>query len=257
MKLTIQQRNAEMVERRRRGQTLEQIGQHFGLTRERVRQIIKDIDPTLVAREVSKIKRKVRDAKVTEGRNSIRKRIYGEWDSLSHLTIAQIGVKLDIPQVAIKDALSKTRLAILEGNEVRDNSNLQQFSDAQIKKALRDAAEYGTPLTAKNYVALLKVGRIQGPSLPRLTQRFGSWVAACEFARVQPGKAIRTYSREWSNKKLFEILVEFLADPKAESDSYDAFDKWLRTKDGYPSAQTVRNNLGDWRVIKADALRRL
>jgi predicted DNA-binding protein YlxM (UPF0122 family) len=257
MKLTIQQRNNEMVARRRRGQTLEEIGEHFGLTRERARQIIKEIDPTLVAREVGKIKRKVRAEKVASGRNEIRKRIYGDWDSISHLTVSEISIKFKITEVAIKDAISKTRLAILEGNEVRDNANLQQFTDAQIKKALRDAASFGTPLTAKKYSTLLKARKIEGPSLPRLVQRFGGWVSACEFAKVQPGQALRSYSREWSNKKLFEILVEFLVDPNAESDSYAAFDKWLRTKDGYPSAQTVRNNLGDWRVIKADALRRL
>jgi hypothetical protein len=256
LKLTVQQRNHEMVERRRRGQTLEEIGQHFGLTRERVRQIIKEIDPTLVARVVGKIKRNVRAEKINDSRNEIRKQIYGAWDSLSHLTVAEIGIKLEISEAEIKDALSKTRLAILEGNEVRDNANLQLFTDAQIKKALRDAAVFGTPVTAKKYAALLKSGKIKGPSVPRLNQRFGGWVAACEFAKVQPGQAIRTYSREWSNKKLFEILVEFLLDPKAESDTYASFDKWLKTKNAYPSAQTVRNNLGDWRVIKADALRR-
>jgi hypothetical protein len=257
MKLTIQQRNSEMVARRRRGQTLEEIGQHFGLTRERARQIIKEIDPTLVAREVGKIKRKVRAENVANGRSEIRRLIYGEWDSLSHLTVSEISIKLKIAEAAIKDAISKTRLAILEGNEIRDNANMLQFTDAQIKKALRDAASFGTPLTAKKYAALLKSGKIQGPSVPRLNQRFGGWIAACEFAKVQPGQAIRTYSREWSNKRLFEILIEFLLDPMAESDTYAAFDKWLRTKDGYPSAQTVRNNLGDWRIIKADALRRL
>jgi len=257
LKLTIQQRNAEMVERRRRGQTLEEIGRYFGLTRERVRQIIKEIDPTLVAREVGKIKRNVRAEKAKNTRNKIRKQIYGEWDSLNHLTVTEIGIKLQIPEALIKDALSKTRLAILEGNEVRDNAKMLQFTDAQIKKALREAAAYGTPVTTKKYDSLLKSGKINGPSVPRLTQRFGGWTAACEFAKVQPGQAIRTYSREWSNKKLFEILVEFLADPSTESPTFVSFDKWLRTKDGYPSAQTVRNNLGDWRVIKADALRRL
>jgi hypothetical protein len=98
MKLTIQQRNNEMVARRRRGQTLEEIGEHFGLTRERARQIIKEIDPTLVAREVGKIKRKVRAEKVASGRNEIRKRIYGDWDSISHLTVSEMSIKLKITE---------------------------------------------------------------------------------------------------------------------------------------------------------------
>jgi hypothetical protein len=92
VKLTIQQRNAEMVDRRRKGQTLDEIGQHFGLTRERVRQIIKEIDPTLVAREVGKIKRKVRAEKASLARNEIRRKIYGQWDLISHLTVAEIGI---------------------------------------------------------------------------------------------------------------------------------------------------------------------
>lgn len=257
MVLTIQQRNAEMVERRRKGQTLEQIGQHFGLTRERARQIIKEIDPTLVAREVGKIKRKVKNDKIVASRNVIRDKIQGDWNSVSHLTIAELAQKLDISESEIKGAISKSRLAILEGNYVRDNKNMQSYSDAEIKKALRDAAEFATPLTAKKYVYLLKSEKIQGPSLPRLHQRFGSWINACEFARVTPGQALRTYSREWSNARLFEILVEFLFETKGTSQSYAAFDAWLRTKNGYPSSQTVRNNLGDWRVIKADALRRI
>ena len=258
MKLTVQQRNNQMVEMRRQGKTLEGIGQHFNLTRERVRQIVKEIDPSLVALEVRVIKRNVKAVKVAEGRNAIRTRIYGDWANLSHLTLAEISAKLKISEEAIKDAISKTRQAILLGNEQRDNAKLQQFSDAQIKKALRDAESLAKPLTAKKYSQLLKAGKIDGPSVPRLHQRFGGWVAACRFARVQPGTAIRTYSREWSEERLFEILVEFLSDPAATSDSYQAFDKWLRDQpDNYPSAQTVRNNLGPWRVIKADALRRV
>jgi Sigma-70, region 4 len=258
MKITIQQRNSQMVEMRRKGQTLEEIGLHFGVTRERARQIIKDINPTLVAREVGKIKRKVKAAKVAEGRNAIRAKLDGDWDNLSHLTLAEISTKLRISQVAIKDAITKKRLAILQGNEHRDNANLQQFTDAEIKKALRDAEALVKPLTAARYTGLLKAGKISGPTVARLHQRFGSWIAACEFARVRAGKAMRTYSREWSNQRLFEILVEFLSDPSAKSDTYDAFADWLRVQPGnYPSAQTVRNNLGAWRIIKADALHRL
>lgn len=258
MKLTIQQRNSQMVEMRRKGKTLEEIGQHFHLTRERARQIIKEIDPSLVAREVRLIQRKVKAVKVAEGRNAIRSKIYGDWANLSHLTLAEISVNLNISEEAIKDAISKTRLAILRGNEKRDNANLQQFSDAQIKKALRDAEALAKPLTAKKYSQLVHDGKINGPSVPRLHQRFGGWIAACRFARVQPGNAIRTYSREWSEERLFEILIEFLSDPSATSDSYQAFDDWLRVQPGnYPSAQTVRNTLGAWRIIKADALQRL
>lgn len=44
--LTTQQRDASMVERHADGETLESIGQSFGLTRERVRQIIKKIGGT-------------------------------------------------------------------------------------------------------------------------------------------------------------------------------------------------------------------
>jgi len=258
MKITVQQRNNQMVEMRRKGLTLEEIGQHFGVTRERARQIIKEIDPSLVAREVGKIKRKVKADKIAEDRNAIRAKIYADWANLSHLTLEEISSKLKISEEAIKDAISKTRRAILQGNEHRDNANLQQFTDAQIKKALRDAEAMAKPLTAKKYAHLVHEGLINGPSVPRLTQRFGGWIAACEFAKVLPGKAIRTYSKEWSKRRLFEILVEFLSDPTATSDSYQAFDDWLRVQpENYPSAQTVRNNLGAWRVIKADALRRV
>ena len=38
--LTVQQRNAQMVERYAAGETLESIGASYGVTRERVRQIV-------------------------------------------------------------------------------------------------------------------------------------------------------------------------------------------------------------------------
>jgi len=257
MKLTVQQRNNEMVDRRRKGQTLDEIGKHFGLTRERVRQIVKEIDPELVREKVGKIKRRVKAARIEESRDEIRRKIYVDWENLSLLTIAQISKELGINQDSIKDALSKKRFAILKGNEKPLVSKLQQFSDAEIKKALRDASLFHSPITAKKYSQLLKSGKIYGPTVARLNQRFGSWSGACDFARVTPGKAVRSYSREWSNQRLFEIVVEFLSDPTVASDSFQSFDAWLKGRPGYPSGQTVRNNLGSWRVLKADALRKV
>ena len=48
----------------------------------------------------------------------------------------------------------------------------------------------------------------------------------------------------------------YLADPSSRG-TYADYDRFARETDGAPGAQTVRNEVGPWATIKAEALRML
>lgn len=251
-------RDQLIVDMRRQGKTLEEIGHDFDLTRERVRQIVKTLQPELAGENVRELKRIVREAKADAKLLIIKRIVEHQWTQIDHLTIDQIATRLGVTSEDLRQALSPQQVQILMGNLASKSEAYERWTDAECKKALRDAARLSSPLTASTYTDLRDSGRISGPSLPRLHQRFGSWTAACAFAHVSSGKAIRDYSSKWTDAQLFAIVQEFLNDSSQAPHTFAIFDRWLQDQGNeYPSSATVRNRLGKWNPLRADALRQL
>lgn len=130
-----------------------------------------------------------------------------------------------------------------------------RWTDEDICETLRQASIYEFPLSATAYSELLQVGQIDGPSVPRIWQRFGSWTTACAAAGVVAREAPnREYTSRWSDEELLQLVRGYLMDPNAPSSAH-RFDEWKRANapDG-PSAQTLRNRFGSWNEVKRRAL---
>lgn len=240
-----------MIQQRWQGWTLDVIGKNFGLSRERIRQILaKHGGPTaeqVRSRRASEalIAQRAREAAVaTDVRAAVRSR--------GPMTVAEVAEMTGIDASDVSkfwpQDVSHLRLHTTGTYESR-------WSDEAILDAIRNAALYEFPLTTNAYAELLSQGQIKGPSMPRIWQRFGSWTSACEAAGVVAGQTMRRhYESRWSDDDLLRIVRRYLLDPEAPT-SATRFDEWKRAcaPDG-PSFQTLRNRFGSWTEAKRRAL---
>jgi len=241
----------DMIERRWRGETLDEIGTAFGVTRERVRQLMKkyggpsssEIRDVQLARTASEEEAR---------RNAIGREIRGALSKGGPATAEDVASETGI---AATDVWKFWPADLLHLRLWGFGSHESRWSDEEILDAIRQAAVYEFPLTANAYSDLLSVGQVEGPSLPRIGQRFGSWSAACEAAGVVPGQTMRThYESQWSDSDILTIVRRYLEDP-AVPNSIQGYDAWRRTNapDG-PSGQTIRNRFRTWTEVKRIAL---
>lgn len=236
-------RAQDMCDRRAAGETLEEIGKRYGLSRERVRQIIETVGgPT--GSEVKDLRAKRQAKQVAEDAARLRKLMHQN----PGRTRAELAELSGIPANRIGELLGEDArfLVTVKGSRER-------FSDEDIFRALRDAAALlDKPLSNVRYATV--AAEVGGPSVPRIMQRFGTWLNACEAAGVRAGGQGRgNYIRRWTKPEILASVAEYLQSEDCEA-SYAGYDRWSRTAPDAPSGTTVRNNLGRWADVKRAAL---
>ena len=129
------------------------------------------------------------------------------------------------------------------------------WSDEQILEAIRHAATYEYPITAKYFEHLRSIGEISAPSVPRIYQRFGSWRKACRAAGLESGEPTHdNYESTWTDADLLHFAGQFLAEESSDG-TLGGFSKWLAQDADRPSVGTMRHRLGGWNDIKRAALK--
>ncbi len=181
-------------------------------------------------------------------------------------TLNEISAALAAPLPAITTSARPVEWLILGDDELtepteRVESQTISVTRERARGALQAANLMTSPLTHNAYTALLRSGRIQGPSVARIVQLFGSWSAACSSVGVSSGEALRSnYERTWNEEQLFGFVERFLREPAHHGASHQ-FDLWRSTVNGtqkVPSLGTVRNILGGtWGDIRTATLRRM
>ena len=181
-------------------------------------------------------------------------------------TLNEISAALAAPLPAITTAARPVEWLILGDNELTEPTERVESQTISVTRdrargALQAANLMASPLTHNAYTALLRSGRIQGPSVARIVQLFGSWSAACSSVGVSSGEALRSnYERTWNEEQLFGFVERFLREPAHHGASHQ-FDLWRSTVNGtqkVPSLGTVRNILGGtWGDIRTATLRRM
>ena len=147
------------------------------------------------------------------------------------------------------------RLAI----RVREGDYSQVYSDEDIYGALRRSWEVvkstSPGLSYDKYRELVSSGQIEGPSAPRILQRFGTWVAAAGLAGVPTGtRPNRSYESAWTDAEILAYVADYLDDPRT-SGSFAGWDVWKKVHaPSAPSGPTLRNRIGSWSQIKQRAL---
>lgn len=244
----IDQRAEDMSARFAVGETLEQIGLSYGVTRERVRQIIKrhgKVTPSDArrARAAAKAKQIAElGAQVTD----LVRRYPG-------LTLEQLAQRLGRTKIDVSTSLDASSRRWIVQQKAPERASHRVWSDTDIAAALQLAAEpVGGPLTCAAYNRVRS--DIGGPSGVRIIQRFGTWRAACIAAGVAMGKRPRgDYHRNWTDSEVLGYVVQYFSEPAARG-SYGDYTKWASSSARAPSGPTVRNYLGTWRTVKQAAL---
>ena len=201
-----------------------------------------------------------------EVRSELTERISEYLTTHPGATLNEISTALAAPLPAITTAARPVEWLILGDDELtapteRVESQTISVTRDRARGALQAANLMATPLTHNAYTALLRSGRIQGPSVARIVQLFGSWSAACSSVGVSSGEALRSnYERTWDEEQLFGFVERFLREPAHHGASHQ-FDLWRSSVNGtqkVPSLGTVRNILGGtWGDIRTATLRRM
>lgn len=242
---------AEMINRRWRGLTLDEIGAEFGVTRERVRQLLKKYGGPS-AEEVRDFRAAEAQTAQRDHEAEVAAQIRSALEDRGPMTV------LEVVESTGADAGDVSKFWPKELSHLRLHSSgnyENRWSDDEILDAIREAALYEFPLTTNAYTDLLSQGQINGASMPRIWQRFGSWTSACEAAGVVAGQTMRPhYESRWSDDDLLQVARRYLLDPDSPN-SANRFDEWKRAcaPDG-PSFQTLRNRFGSWTEVKRRAL---
>ena len=201
-----------------------------------------------------------------EVRSELTERISEYLSTHPGATLNEISAALAAPLPAITTSARPVEWLILGDDELiepteRVESQTISITRDRARGALQAANLMASPLTHNAYTALLRSGRIQGPSVARIVQLFGSWSAACSSVGVSSGEALRSnYERTWNEEQLFGFVERFLREPAHHGASHQ-FDLWRSTVNGtqkVPSLGTVRNILGGtWGDIRTATLRRM
>jgi transcriptional regulator with XRE-family HTH domain len=240
------QRMSQMRALREQGFSLDEIALRFGVSRERVRQILRahgGPDPELVADA-----RKRRAAQLAEARV----------DELLALWRAGHEPRSAATALGLQAAACRTTIArfATDVDKAARRANLSgargapTYSERDIIVALRAvAAGLGRVPSAKEY-ALLARG-LELPSLPTVLNRMGGWSRAVEAAGMTPLSArAATRRRRWTDGACWAALRR-VVEELGEIPTVVSYERHAAGRLDLPSSATLRNRLGRWSAISA------
>jgi len=260
-------RRIEIFELRVSGETLAAIGIKFGISRERVRQIVeksfstiadtpifegKSISTILEQRQDSELAKKA--AKIANEIRATDLEIRKSLNDNPGLKYSEIAALLEKSEDQIRSRISNQASKFVFQEPTPHNFQ-QQFSEEFTLDAIRMAAAIRSPLSAPMYESLVERGLVKGPRSQMIAKRFGSWSNACRIAGVifvQPAR--NEYSKNWSEVDSFLCIIRFL-----KSNDFGvgvlSYDDWRESIDGNaPSSAHLRNTFGTWIASKNKTL---
>lgn len=231
----------EFVKLRKAGFSYRAIGEKFGLSHERVRQVtVKGEDPSEWSRKPSRDKRQDLIEEIAswldENGPVARDTVLSHFElSSSRLT-----------QLIAEGLPSHQMLVTSRPNDV-------QFSDEEIDKALRRAwaevQRLNPGATGLSHVMYERVRQGSDPSSSLLVARFG-WEHACKAAGVPSGFSMRpksSYATRWTDEQILAKVAEYVevCAEARKRPSYLGYDRWQQWDSEAPSGTLVRNRMRD------------
>lgn len=232
----LSERDQFILGRAREGETFTAIARDYGISRERVRQIVQ-------ARSGLGARTGLADQRAKRAFLTATARAEELIRDKPDATAKEIGDEsgLDTDQVrrlmGIDEALRRQRPRQIEPD----------ITDQDLWREMRRVAGLpgGNPLTSNFYDENRAPGTLGSV---RITQRHQTWRLACAKAGVSARRPPRsTYSRKWSEDQMLDWVSDYL--DSTDNPSYARFGDWLKGQPGAPSSQTVRNSLGNWTTI--------
>lgn len=241
-------RDAEILTRYHAGESMAAIGMSYGLTRQRVQQI--------VARRGGGRPRRARelDPEVLERRRAEREQLRQRFHDLvgrrPPMTLQEAADRLGLRDTDLAQRLRPgDRRLLLPPERVRE----QRYTDDQLIQAVQKVARTlkVSRLTRQAY----DTAREERPGLPssaRITQRFDTWSEVCRRAGLEVRTGRSGPAPRWTREQMLAAVVDYLRDPGTAGTSWE-YEVWRVGRDapGYP---TLRQEFGSWHALKAEAL---
>ena len=232
------ERNREIVARWVNGLTLAEAGAPYGLTRERVRQLVakagaqRSVTPADLRHQA----RKQRHTDVAE-----------RWGSRIRLLASQCTSVAAI-HAHLPDVTTAEISAYMQTNGIRcrgDRPSSRLWSDEDILDSLRTAAEDLELLTAGTYQVWSKEYGAPGPQT--VMNGFGSWSAGLQRAGLEPVLGpTRTYRNNWTTQRCIEAVRGWLE--TAETPTFRYYEQDLRAGADLPSRAALARQVGTWNM---------
>ena len=264
------ERNLLILAGRLDGLTLDALGKEYGVTRERIRQIInKLLTKAEKFPEVSIMNLKT----LLEQRLEMLKyapklselNLRSELDLKARQIInTKPGIKLEeLSSILMTDikllhsALGKHTKKFVYTEE-KINTGVSSFTDDEILEALRLAEAFESPINRNLYDNLVNRGLIKGPGSQTVMKRFSTWNKACQLADVNHNESVRdSYETLWTKDEMLDYVIEFLKN-RTFGVGINSYDEWrIETLSNAPSGAHLRNNFDTWINAKNEALQKM
>lgn len=239
------QRVRQMQALREEAWSLDEIALRFGVSRERVRQILRTHggpDPQSIA-----------DARRRRAEQQAEERV----DELLELWRAGEHPRTAAGRLGLQAAACRSTIARFATDldraarkaSIAGARRVQRYSERDIILALTSVStRVGRVPSAKEYAAHARA--LNYPSLPTVLNRMGGWVQALEAAGMQPLSAPtrRRRGRRWTEESCWEALLA-VVEELGEIPTVLAYERHAAGRPELPSAATLRNRLGRWSSI--------
>ena len=244
-------RNQRISDMYNSGSTLNAIGEYFGLTRERVRQIL----------ERSGVDRR----NMTEHTDAARERImtaYGPMVDAAFEESRSINKVVEQFHDTIPARWIRTHLEGRRHETVWTNKTPRLWSNEQILALLRDASSGKGTLSISAYRQWRSANTVASrrpPSHTVIAWRFGSWRNAVTIAGLADKSSKRVYARRWERDDAMQAVALYVEGILATGQraTFAGYDLWSRERPEYPSGAYVRHLTGmSWSQVLRSILTR-
>jgi transcriptional regulator with XRE-family HTH domain len=238
----LSERDREMFALRASGWTLREIGERYGISRQRVDEIVRDRGGPELPEVIAA--RRAREAEIIEQ----RARDIRQWWRAG-LSISTIAEKLDLPAARVHKSIDGVLSPIDRAHRNRSivmRTRTPRYSEAELSAGVRAVAErIGRTPTQEEYRALAQ--ELELASILTLAKRFGGWHAAVVAAGLTPlahGRG-RGSRRTWDKDSCWRAL-ERVSDQLGNPPRFQSYVLISTGRADLPSGPTVRNQLGRW-----------
>ena len=238
----LSEREREMFALRASGWTLREIGDRYGISRQRVDEIVRDRGGPELPEVIAA--RRARAAEIIEQRApEIR-----QWWRAG-LSISTIAEKLDLPAARVHKSIDGVLSPIDRAHRNRSivmRTRMPRYSEAELSAGVRAVAErIGRTPTQEEYRGFAH--ELELASILTLAKRFGGWHAAVLAAGLTPlphGRG-RGSRRTWDKDSCWRAL-ERVSDQLGNPPRFQSYVLISTGRPDLPSGPTVRNQLGRW-----------
>ena len=238
------QRVRQMQALREQAWSLDEIALRFGVSRERVRQILRahgGPDPQDIAEARRRRAEAQAEARIDE--------LLARWrageqprTAASALGLQAAACRSTIERFATEVDRAARKASMAGGRAVNT------YTDRDIILALTSVStRVGRVPSAKEYA--LHARQLNYPSLPTILNRMGGWAHALRAAGMKPiSSPTRARTRRWTEEACWAALRAVVAE-LGEIPTVLGYERHAAGRDELPSSATLRNRLGRWSAI--------